>query len=905
MTEPLKPDYLEYNQLVDRIERGVTVVSGNLRLSHALQKSMEQKQLDNRLLVWETADILPWDAWVRRSYKEGLKTLDQSTPPILLSDTQERLLWERVITETEEGQALLQIPAAARHCAAAWRLQHEWQISAANIQHWHNEDSKVFLTWCDIFRSHCQKNHWVTMAQLPTVLGESIQASRMGCDNNIILTGFDELTPQQMALFESIRQPSCQIEWIEKKPIHSDVVTVRLDQARDEITSAARWARQILEKTPEARVGIVVPELSAHRTMIQGVFDRVLIPGSLDPGAHDIQRPYNISLGLPLIHSAVVETAMLLLRWQKGRWPLEALSVVLCSPYIGGWQQERFARALLDRKLREYGRQEIPLSLLSACAHDTTKPYYCPLFIAMLEAGREIVNSLPLEATAKDWTIHFATLLATFELGQGRPLSSEEYQTIEAWNDLLRGLAQLDNVSRWMDYSQAYRYLSQSTHERIFQPQTGDTPVQIMGMMEVIGLEFDYLWVMGMHDGVWPASPRPNQFLPVALQREKKLPHSSSTRELMVASHITQRLLGSAANVIFSYPGSVGDEPLRLSAILSGLTQTTLEQIPLWQEPLWDAVIYHAAAYETWRDMPVPVEDVTSVRGGSQIFKLQAACPFRAFAELRLGARPVDDATMGLAPSERGTLVHQVMEHFWSRVGDQKQLLDMDEPLLRKVIADCVRRAISSLEHKRGEAISERFQRLEQQRLEKLTHEWLMIEKQRQPFTVMQAEQKIKLEIEDMTINLKVDRVDELEGGARVVIDYKTGHVSPSQWFGERPEEPQLPLYSMTLPEHLVGLTFAQLKPGDSVFKGVTQEKNVLPGVRSYEQIPQAKKSEDWSALLAEWTATIKRLASEYRQGHAHVDPLRYPGSCQYCRLGQLCRINEQDSKRKDNEDEA
>jgi len=35
-----------------------------------------------------------------------------------------------------------------------------------------------------------------------------------------------------------------------------------------------------------------------------------------------------------------------------------------------------------------------------------------------------------------------------------------------------------------------------------------------------------------------------------------------------------------------------------------------------------------------------------------------------------------------------------------------------------------------------------------------------------------------------LTIRIVPDRVDELEGGARVVIDYKTGTPKINQWFG-------------------------------------------------------------------------------------------------------------------------
>lgn len=902
MNEPLKPTYLEYQSLVDRIVKGVTLVTGNLRLSHALRQSHDQCQLQRGLKVWETADILPWDAWLKRCFKDSQR---HSVPPVqLLSDSQERLIWERVIAATDDGQSLLQIPAAAKHCAAGWRLMHEWQLTSAEIQAWQNTDSKVFSAWCEAFGAQCDSAGWITRSQLATLLTEYYAKHHDHADSCIIFSGFDEMTPQQAVLFDCLKESSCQVEWIEKKPLQADAVTIKLDQVRDEVETAARWARQILDTETDARVGIVVPELASQRTMVQGIFDRVLLADSIIPSVYDIQRPYNISLGLPLTRAPLVDTALLILDWQGTQCEVKVLSVLLNSPYLGGWQQERLARALLDRKIREYARQEISLTLLVARASDTSKPYYCPLLVAIIEKAGELISVQPDKASSRAWVSWFSTLLAAFGFLQGRSLSSEEFQTAEAWNDTLRELAQVDKVYRHIEASQARRFISQAAHERVFQPQTADTRIQILGLMEAIGMQFDYLWVMGLHDAVWPPTPRPNQFLPIGLQREKMLPHSSAKRELMMATHITQRLMGSAAKVVFSFPGSQGDEPLRLSSLLSDFVRITNDQLALWNEPLWDDVIFSSASSEIWCDTAVAIRDSEAVRGGSQIFKLQAICPFKAFAELRLGARPVDEVSLGLAASERGTLVHQVLEYFWHRVGDQKQLLDMDSKQKQKVVTDCVNRAISALESRRDETISARYKRLEQRRLETLLHEWLVIEEQRDPFTVLHAEQKKTFEVEGMTIHLKIDRIDGLADGGRIVIDYKTGQVNPSQWFGERPEEPQLPLYSMSFSEHLTGLVFAQLKPGESAFKGITQDKAILPGVKSCEQMSQAKKIGDWNALLTAWKTAIEKLAHDYKQGVAVVDPLRYPGSCQYCSLGQLCRVNERDNLIHDSEQE-
>ena len=135
--------------------------------------------------------------------------------------------------------------------------------------------------------------------------------------------------------------------------------------------------------------------------------------------------------------------------------------------------------------------------------------------------------------------------------------------------------------------------------------------------------------------------------------------------------------------------------------------------------------------------------------------------------------------------------------------------------------------------------------------------------------------------------------IDQLEDGSLVVIDYKTGKVSPAQWFGDRPEDPQLPLYSLAVASDLTGVSFAVLRPGEYGFKGVTETDGVLPAVRSCNALAQSRHHDSWQDLLAEWKQTIELLADEFAEGQATVKPLKYPASCEYCPLTAVCRVGD------------
>ena len=174
------------------------------------------------------------------------------------------------------------------------------------------------------------------------------------------------------------------------------------------------------------------------------------------------------------------------------------------------------------------------------------------------------------------WSQHFADWLQLLRWPGNRPLSSHEYQSRQTFLETLAALAALDEVLGPVSASEAVRRLLRMCSERVFQPKTtGPAPVQVLGVLESAGLEFDALWVMGMNDHVWPPSPHPNPFLPAALQQANGTPHASAEVELAFAQQVQARLLRAAPIVIFSYSRLAGERMLRPSPLLGCLLYTS------------------------------------------------------------------------------------------------------------------------------------------------------------------------------------------------------------------------------------------------------------------------------------------------------------------------------------------
>ena len=880
-------------QIFDAVDRGVTVVTGNKRLAGATRQAFEQAAIDKGLEVWPTPDILPWAVWLQKLWEEAVISGGAPAPELLLTSQQEQRVWEDIITESVAEQPLQQVAGTVRRTQEAWQLMQSWLLPLDDVVFRHNSDSAAFLEWASKFEAKCTKKGWLPIARLPDDLQHSVQAGKLAAPTELVLIGFDEFTPQQQSLLQTLVEAGCAVHWMQLAEKESLTARIGCVDVRQEAATMARWVRQRLDENPGTEIGVVVPELAAQRNIVVQAFDEILVPHALQPGSQSIARPYNISLGPPLSAYPIIHTALRLLGLLRPTISLEDVGDLLRSPFIAGWEQEASARALLDGRLRETGELHISVRTLRYYASQTNKSYSCPVLAGNLDAWVKAARDCPRTDSPGQWSERFAGLLKAIGWASGRPLSSEEYQATEAWRELLGSFSALERVTEPMAVSAAVAQLRHMAGERTFQPQTGAVPVQVLGMLEASGLQFDHLWIMGLHDGAWPVSPRPNPFIPLNMQRDAGLPHSSEERELHVSRAITRRMLTSASEVVMSFPQRSGDEELRPSPLITDLSIVKPEALRLWPASTWKEDVHRSAKLTTLEEDPAPPLENEEVSGGSAVFKLQAACPFRAFAELRLGARALRQADIGLDAMARGSLMHRVLEKVWQALDSHEQLIRMDAAQLEALVDAIVADAIGEIANRYPQTFTRRFRELEAERLRQQVLEWLELEKQRVPFRVVEKEEKHEATAGGVRVQLKIDRIDKLDDGRQVVIDYKTGEVKPSQWFGERPDEPQLPLYSMAVSGDIAGVLFAQVKAGGMAFKGIAENEGLVPGVRTYESLKQTREANSWSEVLRDWRATMEGLGEAFRRGEASVDPKQYPATCTYCELKPLCRINE------------
>lgn len=848
--------------------------------------------------------------WLARLTEEAL-LLGRIDPAAgrrrLLGSLEERLLWRRVI-ETALGDdpaaALLDVHGLADSAAEANVLVEAWGLAPSGPL---SEETRQFLLWRKAFRKICRAGGWLDPAAYFRWQVECIEAGACPLPAAIQLAGFDRLDPLQERLIAALRNAGVAVgEYVlGKEPLEAPQKIIFSD-ADAELRSAAAWARAQIDSDPQRRVGIVVPDLGARREAVRRILDDTLDPRAIRPALAEAPRRYNISLGVPLGEIPLVAVALALLRIAVTPWRIVQpdLGHLLNQPYWSADQTELAGRAQLDALVRETLPFGTSLEMIIRRARKLiVKGVAVKRLTNALEAIEKASVTLKDARCPSAFANRFLDLLKSAGWPGERPLSSHEFQAVQAFREALARLGDLDELlgqpagkgnpaagrgeatTGRVTASEALAALGEACRDTLFQPKTEGNPrIQVLGLLEAALEDFDALWVSGMTDQTWPPPARPNPLLPARLQREARTPHASPEVQAAFAQAIYTRLCRAAPQLLFSAPRMDGERELRESPFLSPLPLAELDLAPA--APLAATLFASLSATAPAARGPVeqiddalapPVAEHETVRGGTAILKAQAVCPAWAFYRYRLQAKALKEPVEGLDRAGRGTLAHKVLEKFWQG-RSSAEVFAWSFTELQTHIKSAVADGLAAYEEDLGEPLLPAFRVLEGERLAVLLATWIEVERGRElPFTVEACEAEQTVDIHGIGARVVVDRIDRLADGRKLILDYKTGRtVSTASWRDKRISEPQLPIYASyaLAAERVAAVAFAHLAATPPKFVGIAEDDSALPGVKSLAESRKAFPEEefaDWPGLLAAWQAHLAAIADEIRAGRAEV----------------------------------
>ena len=872
-------DFYPIAPLVQVLEAGRTVLTPNHRLARRIKLAWGRYQVGQERNAWSTPKVMSLEHWWLHCYHQ--RELAGDDLPALASAAQEQALWLECVRDS--GAALLRPATAASLARDAYRnlllWGLDWREEAVAQQFRFGEDSRLFLEWAGAFEERLETLGLTLLPRCIPHLAETCQMS------GLVLAEFGELPPLYR---EALAVQAGDIDHIRAGQRHADASLAPCDSHRGELEAAARWAFENFQNDPRRRIGILLPGLQQERQTMERLLRTVFDSDPRDPDS----LPVNFSAGVPMADCGPVRAALGLLALPVEDLGLAELGQLLQTRYRHG------AERLLDleawRLLLEDAREPVSPGLLrhrlGRVQTETGAPPALLQLLVRLADGR----ALRRKRLPSAWSEEFRSLLGALGWPGPGPLDSLEYQQVEQFHAQLASFGELDVVLGDLDYRGALAALQQQARDAVFQAQTADAPVQVLGLLEAAGLQFDALWVCNMSAGEWPQPARPNPFIPVSLQRRERMPHADANRELEYAQQLLTHLRQSCSEMVFSYARLDDDASVAPSPLVAEEPAEAVRPDRAWPEHWPQAQAGGLERKDSISAPPVSAGEAETIKGGSAILGNQARCPFRAFATHRLNARPLPAPQVALTPAERGAILHDAMHHLWESLQSSEALAATPTSERETLCRESAAVAVEAFRQRGGARHPPILLELEQQRLGDLMLQWLEVEEEREAFRVAALEQRHEFALGPLTITLRIDRIDELEDGRKLVIDYKSSDSRPRLWLGERPEDPQLPLYSQLLAtDEVEGISFAVIRQSALEYRGLSG-RTVGPGVVT--DIPRATKDmdpplEDWGQLKAHWERVLTGLGQAFLDGRAEVDPIDRRHTCEFCGLEALCRV--------------
>jgi ATP-dependent helicase/nuclease subunit B len=866
--------------LIKYLSEGATIVTATERLSRELRIRYGIHQKEGGLSSWESPAVMSL-----RAYVEGLWLEDWPTEQVV-EPIQEASCYRRVIARSPSGAALIMSQSMSRVCQQAASLMARYELSSSREDNEGHEEFTAFLGWRAEVENEKQRNSWVTREDITQKVTDLLKSGAAVVTGKVVFVGFLDMTPQDRAFVAAVDSAGATavIHDVEHGG-YSDVTFQRHATPVAEIEYIAGQLKGLLDsyignETEAPHIAVVVPDVDKWRPLIDRAFSKTLSPHTLLPEHAGGAIPWRYSKGTPLSDHELINSALQVIRITSQRLVLDEATTLLLNPRIGDYRSEGGGRARIDLMIRKWGARKLPLKSLIQLAEGDPGRGMAPDLGQRLASLSERIRTQGGVAYPSVWVERFSVRLNIMGWPGESTLSSDAYQAKEAWDEKLVMFAGMDKMVGEVNAFEAVSLLQElvTAHPFLARPSYR-APIEVVGLWDVAGYQYDYAYVLSVSAGELPARARPNPLLPYELQKKAEIPTCCPETELYRGKVLAEQLLRLAKTAVISCPMTTREGfHITPSLLLNGWPSEPSqcdEETESRNSP--DLEVLEE------RFPPVSESEIGLVRGGVSILSAYARAPFFAAAEARLHLQEFPVPTEGVDARLQGDIVHGAMEYIWGELKDSDGLAAVDDEELYALIIKALEVALSNPEVVPPYALGKCIRELERARSAKVISRWFRFERSRvERFEVICRESRVSGVVGGLPVKLRVDRIDRVhtENGVKhLVWDYKTGaSVNTGVWMADVLTEPQLPIYAtLDLSELKIdvidGIGFAQLTDAESTPHIMTNWAVTLDGS------PGRKGSEpvaNWVGQLNEWRAQLEGNAAGFLSGRAEIDYSSY-----------------------------
>ena len=388
-----------------------------------------------------------------------------------------------------------------------------------------------------------------------------------------------------------------------------------------------------------------------------------------------------------------------------------------------------------------------------------------------------------------------------------RPCLADDEVGGKVLSELDRMHFQLAQNDTRLPKSQWHALLRRTLEQRNYRRKSPQSTVSLIDLDQAHLARFDCLIVAGMDSRHYPGTDSSFLVFNDSVRGDLGLPTGTELRKLGLQRFLS--LISSSEQVLLTYQKTDQDEPLlpsiwwtQIVAFHRLVYGTSLEEPSLSVLSLRPDAWVHPPGLQvresTLDSAPNPsarpelVPNHISASGHQALID----CPYRFYVRDMLAIREADAIHEEMDNLEFGNYVHQCLEAFHTGIPDAPgpwsgQVAESEAPafnLLQEIGEYFMKKLTPSPSNivfsERWRAIARRYVELQKS-----------VENHQD---IIESESKLEHKIDDnLTLNGRVDRIDQEKNGDQVVIDYKTGANRISKTEVQAGERVQLPTYAL------------------------------------------------------------------------------------------------------------
>ena len=819
------------------------VITPNKRLASALMKSWSfTKSKAN--VAWEELNVKALEDWLNEIFELVQLSYENLTDKNLVSKQQELFLWKKIIKTSK-------INCHATNAKIFSDTLSELYAHNANISDipYYRESTRIFAKLSKRYFHELESNNLLSTKSRDDSILDFFKEDRFHTKyENIICFGFDNISVLHLDIFKNASEnffqlnPGCK---------NAETLVAPCDNDKHELYAATQWAADALATESHKRVAIIVPNLASNLDQVYRFINDALADNSL-------KLPVNISAGKKLSNTSIGFSLINLLHSFHEDHTYQHWISLLYDPFTIFSKVPNETLHRIENMIRNNNEYFFNISKFINLVCNETNWDCSNTDKVLIEKILGISKfTFPKKTNFKTWAELFKEIVLSFGWEHSTLISELEQQQIEGVLSTLLAYERMDSLKIEVHFQDALDTLRNHFTNVIFHPKTTQSPLEILGYLEGRNLEFDAIWICSLSSDQYPLRIINHPVLPLDFRKKFSMRRSDPHREIEFFQTEITSYQKNCSTLILSYPKKIDGAELSPCPILAKLLkyEDKIAKIKAFDYP--KSIRKKSLVRSIKEKCPKFDNAIENGKISIQTIEDQASCPFNAFAIHRLYALPQNEPALGLAPQQRGSLIHDILLEFWSDIKTSKNLANLNDFDLTHHLEASIDKSLANnaghLKCLRGST----FKRLEASRLKTLIFPLLKLEKERKPFNILSLEHQEEFNFQDISLRCRIDRIDEAEGKF-FIIDYKTGISSKNEWQKNPIRSFQLPIYCLGLKKNIVGFCNAQIRANEHKYIGLTTDEN-FPG----NSIPK----ETWQKLKISWENQINNLIERFLAG--------------------------------------